>query len=581
MGAAMGAPVVVFVALGLVALMTLSALAGWLYLRWPAEKPLVFVTKFAATTSAGSEAAANHVRALSERLESTALIEQQFELRSLPEPLSKPQADLLLVETGAVAVIFGDVRAIEGIARWKLQMLMQWPAGDGSVTNVRIIGPEELKMETFTRSRAPAPRHEQFVDGGDPLRRLADETFESDHADRAVGTLLVFAADLARSRDAGVVEACLEGAVPLKMKLSPRTLTALEVMRCTSQSSDPSTIVSQLEVAGEAGADHPDLWNALLSFALLLKASGELESKQFLEYAQRGVRSDPSDSQSRYNLAEAYMANGEVDKGLAEFEALTEDEEYRQRPYLFMGIGVIHYNHTRDFSQARDAYERAAELKPSPQAFLYLADAQRSLGEDDSARENYQKALMLDPTLVDAHRGYTGVAGGAGVAPPLFNRVVSAMAEARTSPLPLNRILRPLLWRLLLWHYKRHPEDSRLHYMLGYCALLREEFDFAIERLIYAFKLFEGADLEALAVAATAMGLKGDTDACRDALKTLRTSPIRPGMAALTGADDSIAQRLSTVFSPFNWEPRLLELQTTGSLEQALNGVFPDYAPRQ
>jgi tetratricopeptide (TPR) repeat protein len=272
---------------------------------------------------------------------------------------------------------------------------------------------------------------------------------------------------------------------------------------------------------------------------------------------------------------------GEVDKGLAEFEALTEDEEYRQRPYLFMGIGVIHYNHTRDFSQARDAYQRAAELKPSPQAFLYLADAQRSLGEDGSARENYRKALMLDPTLVDAHRGYTGVAGGAGVAPPLFNRVVSAMAEARTSPLPLNRILRPLLWRLLLWHYKRHPEDSRLHYMLGYCALLREEFDFAIERLIYAFKLFEGADLEALAVAATAMGLKGDTDACRDALKTLRTSPIRPGMAALTGADDSIAQRLSTVFSPFNWEPRLLELQTTGSLEQALNGVFPDYAPRQ
>jgi len=41
-----------------------------------------------------------------------------------------------------------------------------------------------------------------------------------------------------------------------------------------------------------------------------------------------------------------------------------------------------------------------------------------------------------------------------------------------------------------------------------------------------------------------------------------------------------IVQRLSTVFSPFNWKPRLLELPTTGSLEQALNEVFPDYAPR-
>lgn len=113
--------------------------------------------------------------------------------------------------------------------------------------------------------------------------------------------------------------------------------------------------------------------------------------------------------------------------------------------------------------------------------------------------------------------------------------------------------------------------------MLGYCALLRQDFDFAIERLIYAYELFEGADLEALAVAATAMGLKGDIEACERALVTLRDAPLRPGIASLMGAEDSLGKRLVAAVSPFVWEPHLDDLPTARALQEAFGKFFPDF----
>jgi tetratricopeptide (TPR) repeat protein len=412
------------------------------------------------------------------------------------------------------------------------------------------------------------------------LRRLAAETYEADHADRAVGTLLVFAGDLLDANDRTAQRQCLEAAAALRPRLSKRTCAGLEIKAAfASEPADPAglaEVITRLEDAGEKDADHPDLWNCLIGFAFLLKSEGQLENDRYLAYAQRAVRSDPDHAQSRYNLGEAYMSNGEVEQGLAEFEALVDDPEYSQRPYLHMGIGVIHYNHTHDYEKARDAYRRAADLRPSPQAFLYLADAYRVLEEFGPAREYYREALLLEPTLVDAHRGYWALGESNSVAPPGFNRVVSYMAEARTSPIQLNRRLRPILWRLLLWHYRRHPEDSRLHYMPGYCALLRGDFAFAIERLIYEYELVGPADLESLAAAAVARVLSGDLAQAKRDLITLHDAPLRSGIEELVGAVDNLGQRLVTTISPFIWEPRLSTLPNAAHLEPLLDEVFAD-----
>jgi tetratricopeptide (TPR) repeat protein len=575
-----GAPVLVYVVLGLLAAPAISALAGWLYLKLPADRPVVFLTRFAAKTGPARDAATDHLDALAGRLRAEPLLREHFELRPLPQALTFDQAQLLLAETAAAAVLFGEVRASGGAARWQLEMLMEWPTGDGSVTNIRTVGPKELSAESFTRREAPAPRHEQFVDASQPLRRLAAETYDADHADRAVGTLLVFASDLIGSDDEPAQRKCLEAAAVLRPQLSKRTCAALEVKAAFA--SDPADLdglagmIARLEEAGEKDADHPDLWSCLVGFAFLLKGEGELDSDRYLAYAQRAVRSDPTHAQSRYNLAEAYMSNGQVEEALVEFDSLVDDPEYSQRPYLHMGIGVVHYNHTHDYEKARDAYRRAAQLRPSPQAFLYLADAHRVLEEYGPARAYYRKALLLDPTLVDAHRGYWALGESNSVAPPGFNRVVSYMAEARTSPIQLNRRLRPILWRLLLWHYHRHPEDSRLHYMLGYCALLRGDFDFAIERLTYEYELVGPADLESLAAAAVAKVLAGDLTGARSDLITFHEAPLRPGIEKLVGASDNLGQRLVTVISPFIWEPRLNALQNARDLEQLLDEVFAD-----
>jgi hypothetical protein len=154
------APVFVYIVLGLLAVPAIGALAGWLYLKLPADRPVVFLTRFAARTDLARDAATDHLDALGERLRREPLLREHFELRPLPESLTFGQAKLLLTETAAIAVLFGEVRASADVARWRLEMLMQWPSGDGSVTNIRTVGPRQLSAESFTRREAPAPRHE-------------------------------------------------------------------------------------------------------------------------------------------------------------------------------------------------------------------------------------------------------------------------------------------------------------------------------------------------------------------------------------------------------------------------------------
>jgi hypothetical protein len=127
---------------------------------------------------------------------------------------------------------------------------------------------------------------------------------------------------------------------------------------------------------------------------------------------------------------------------------------------------------------------------------------------------------------------------------------------------------------MLLWHYRRQPEDNRIHYMLGYCALLRGDFEFADQRLTYAYELFNGADLAALAVAAAARAFKGDEQGAKAALEALRDAPVRP--PAPNFPPDNVGNRVAPLFSPFVWEPRLSQLPAANDLLRILNEVFPE-----
>ncbi len=568
-----GAVLIVLAIPAAIAVLALSALAGWRYLKKPADLPIVFFSRFAADTVRARDAATEHLKALGERLQEEPEVAGRFELREIPEVLSAEQAKLLLDEGPASAVVFGEVRAIDGVARWRLEMLFSWRVGDGFVTNVRTVGPKELSAQRYSRTEAPAPSHEQFVDADQPLRRLAAERFESEHADRALGTLLVLAGTAARP-DAAETMRCFRAAAPYRGALSPQTRAAIEINSAFAEAGDNlANVFGRIERAGEGDANDIELWNTLASISFLRYLSEEIDAAGHVVNAKRAVDCDPSNGMANYNLGEAYMSNGEVDLGLAQFEGLREDSEYSRRPYLHTCIGVVHYNHTKDFAQARDAYRRANELQPSARSHLYLADAHRALGEFDSAREHYREALLIDRTLVDAHRGYWG-ASKESERPPQREGAWDWMLQ-KTTPrnLRLRRALRPLNQRLLEWRYEHHPEDSRIHYMLGCAALLREDFATAEERLLYADQLLDGHDLEAQARLAVTRGLQGRIPEAEGLLRAIKAAkpPPRPG----DGPDLSTEEgKTLMILLPFLDEPRLGFLPQAQHFGEALGRFF-------
>jgi tetratricopeptide (TPR) repeat protein len=552
--------------------LSISGSAGWRYLKKSSDNPIVFFSRFNSSTASAQDAAIEHLKALGERLRDEPSLVARFDLREIPEVLTEDQARLLLEEGPASAVVYGEVRTGGDVARWELDMLLSWRLGDGFITNVRTVGPKELTAQAFSRSQAPAPLHEQFVDADQPLRKLAAERFESNHVDRIVGTLLVLAGTSARP-DAREMKRCFEAAAPYRSVLSPQARGAIEVNSAFAEDEGSlPQLFGHLQRAAEGDADHVELWNTLVSISFLRYLAGEISAADHVKTAMRAVESDPTNAMAHYNLGEAYMSNAEVDAGLTEFESLVDDPEYSTRPYLHMGIGVIHYNHTKQFADARDAYQRAVNLQSSPQAHLYLADSHRVLKEYKPALEHYRQALLLDRELIDAHRGYWGTMRESEQTQEegLWDSLVRMTAP---SNLRVRRLLRPLNRKLLLWRLGHHPEDSRIHYMLGAQSLLIQDYANAERRLIYANDLSDGHDLEAQARLAVVRGLQGRISEAESLLEGIRSA--QPPPASDGGLDFSTkAGKIMSILLPFLDEPRLSFLPHAEDLREAMERVF-------
>jgi tetratricopeptide (TPR) repeat protein len=105
------------------------------------------------------------------------------------------------------------------------------------------------------------------------------------------------------------------------------------------------------------------------------------------------------------------------------------------RSYVQMARGIAAYN-IGENETARNAYARAAELRSSVRGHLYLADAHRRVGDEQRARRHSLRALKMQPTLVDARRGYWH-AEAPGTEPPhpapWFDRPSSGSPDCRHS----------------------------------------------------------------------------------------------------------------------------------------------------
>ena len=135
-----------------------------------------------------------------------------------------------------------------------------------------------------------------------------------------------------------------------------------------------------------------------------------------------------------------------------------------------------------------------------------------------------------------------------------WDHLVSATTSRN---LRIRRLLRPLNRALLEWRLSRHPEDSRIHYMLGCQALLVEDYATGESRLNYANELLDGQDLEAQARLAVVQGLQGRISEAENLLRGIKDAkPLQ--LPAGAGPDLSTTEgKVLSIMLPFLDEPRL------------------------
>jgi len=551
----------VFVPLALVLLVIATGLVGWHMLMKPANLPIVVVTEFAAATPTGVEAVYHHRDAIVERLTNGPLGDY-LEVRGVPVAVNRDQAKRLLDAVPASAVVFGSAKAIADQGTWEAELLVRWPGDDTAPSHVT----PDLVVEDFDRRTQAPDRHEIMLEPQAPLERLIAERFESHHADRIEGTLLALAAVQGEGAEAS---AALGAAERYRAQVSSRTRAELEVVRARTEHFESGPAVLQaLEEAGLRDADEVALWTFAVGLSFYGLLVGEVSIERHASFAERAVAADPSNPTARYNRGEAYMALRRPEEALAEFDLAAAHPEYRDRYYVHFARGMITYNLGRP-AEARDAYRRAVGLCPSARGFLYLADAYRQMGEEGEARVNYRRALKLQPTLVDAHRGYWYIDEPPGKLSLWFDPMYLALA--RLSP---RRARHRVLYRLITFHYRRHPEDSRVHFMLGAHALLLGRLDEAEERLQFAYDLLDGVDIEALARLIIVWALQGRLDDARDGLVRLRETPSPENGDAPT--EEELRVRAGDLLSPFIAQPGLTHLAGAEDLRVEILETFPE-----
>ena len=581
-----------YAGLGVLLAVILAGRFGWSELVAPSENAVVLVSQLAASSREAESHAGDHLDALVERLSSDSLLARALDIRVLPVAVSKDQAEVLIDETPAFAVVFGSVRAAAGKARWRAEMLLRSPGAESTGPAAHLEIDPVLKEITVTqfgrRQRAPT-RHEMVVDAQQSLTALTAERFEARHVDAIEATLQALVADRyhATGDDESAREA-LDAASRYRQELSLKTRATLEVTRAhlaAAESLDPA--IARLEEAGNADADHPDVWTTGVLLSFLSQRDTKAAIKQRVRFARRAVQASPDDPTARYNLGAALLTAGKSGSALAEYRLAAEHAAYRDRAYVHMDVGVLAYN-AGDMITAAAAYRRVVELQPTARGHLYLADALRRLGDEHGARENYLAALRRDRRLVDAHRGYWYVLPpGAEETTPrfLYDRVavpLLAWSDGLTQ-VWRRRLVRPLIWRLALHHHRSHPEDSRLYFSLGAYALVRGKPELAEEMLTFAIRLLP-ADLQARARLAAVLGLQGRESEAAAELRRIKQAPLMPGTPGDPGfpyaVPDGAAARALDLWMPFLDEPKLTRHSRYEGFEALVEHTFGREARR-
>jgi hypothetical protein len=195
------------------------------------------------------------------------------------------------------------------------------------------------------------------------------------------------------------------------------------------------------------------------------------------------------------------------------------------------------------------------------------------VGDEDQAKWHYLRALKMQPTLVDAFRGYWYTQDPNVIPPHPVPWIDKALFAFTRLPLLSRKTKIALRHQLLRLHYRRHPEDGRIHFMLGAHAVLLQHLDEAEDRLHFAYELTEGGDFRALARLALVWALRGQVEKARDAVVQVREFP---SFVSHGGPTELELAAQFDLLSPLIELPELMEVPGVERYETAVGDAFPN-----
>ena len=101
------------------------------------------------------------------------------------------------------------------------------------------------------------------------------------------------------------------------------------------------------------------------------------------------------------NLAAIYHANGDLARARENYAAALNLHPENQ--FALIGMGLITQG-SGDVAHAIDYYSHAVEVAPSDVGYLLLAQAFHKIGEEEKARNAFEKAKMISPNLEAAQQ---------------------------------------------------------------------------------------------------------------------------------------------------------------------------------
>jgi Tfp pilus assembly protein PilF len=156
--------------------------------------------------------------------------------------------------------------------------------------------------------------------------------------------------------------------------------------------------LEQFLKAVEIDPENPELHHNL---ALVYQELGEYDLS--LQHFQKALTINPKFSEARNNMGVLYVQLREWDLALQCFQKAVDDILYKTPHFAYHNIGSVYF-HKGQYLKAIENYQKALRLEPTYlQAYYDLASAYEAINRMEEAIQTYQEIFRINPQSWDAH----------------------------------------------------------------------------------------------------------------------------------------------------------------------------------